>query len=52
MRNAELHGLRGAALEVERLQDDLEAARERVRSWQAKTEDLQAQMDTRAQQER
>lgn len=52
MKNAEIHALRGQVVEVGRLTEDLEAARERNRALQAKTEDLQAQMEKKAQQER
>lgn len=52
MKNTEIHELRGRVVETERLGGELEAARERVRALQAKTEDLQAQMEKRVQQER
>lgn len=52
MKNSEIHGLRSQVVEVGRLTSDLEVARERARALQAKTEDLQAQMEKKAQQER
>ncbi|XP_050699719.1 treacle protein-like isoform X4 [Eriocheir sinensis] len=52
MKNSEIHSLRSQVVEVGRLTDDLDLARERARALQAKTEDLQAQMEKKAQQER
>lgn len=52
MRNSELHKLRAQVTGMEQLERDLEAARERARSLQAKTEDLNAQMDAKAKAER
>lgn len=45
MRNAELHKLRDQVVDRERLIEDLDNARERMRALQAKTEDLNAQME-------
>lgn len=52
MRNNEIHDLRNQVVEKERLSEDLESARLLTRTLQAKTEDLKAQMDTKAQTER
>ncbi|CAL4122504.1 unnamed protein product, partial [Meganyctiphanes norvegica] len=52
MRNNEIHELRNQVVEKERLTEDLETARLLTRTLRAKTEDLQAQMDTKAQTER
>lgn len=52
MRNAEIHDLRGQVVEMDRLTNDLELAREKSKSLQAKTEDLQAQMEKRSMSER
>lgn len=52
MRNAEIHELRGQVVEMDRLTNDLELAREKSKALQAKTEDLQAQMEKRSMSER
>lgn len=52
MRNAEIHELRGQVVEMDRLTNDLEFAREKSKALQAKTEDLQAQMEKRSMSER
>nr|XP_045619779.1 uncharacterized protein LOC123771323 isoform X3 [Procambarus clarkii] len=52
MKNAEIHDLRGQVIEMDRLASDLEVARDRARALQAKTEDLQAQMEKKGLQER
>lgn len=52
MKNAEIHDLRGQVIEMDRLSSELEAARDRAKALQAKTEDLQAQMEKKALQER
>lgn len=52
MKNTEIHNLRGQVAEMGRLSKELEVARERAKSLQAKTEDLQAQMEKRALSER
>lgn len=52
MRNSEVHKLRDQLADKERISEDLDAARERVRALQAKTEDLHAQMEKKLQLER
>lgn len=52
MKNAEIHDLRGQVIEMERLSSELEMARDRAKALQAKTEDLQAQMEKKALKER
>ncbi|XP_068219723.1 CAP-Gly domain-containing linker protein 1-like isoform X3 [Palaemon carinicauda] len=52
MKNSEIHTLRGQVVEMGRLSKELEVARDRAKSLQAKTEDLQAQMEKRALSER
>ena len=52
MRNTELHDLRSKVVDREYMTEELEAAKERIKQLQAKTEDLQAQMDTKSQHER
>ena len=52
MKNSEIHNLRSQVVEVGRLTVDLEGAREKAKALQARTEDLQAQMEKKAQQER
>lgn len=52
MRNSELHKLRAQVTSMEQLERDLEAAKDKARSLQAKTEDLNAQMDAKAKAER
>ncbi|KAK7075984.1 hypothetical protein SK128_017118 [Halocaridina rubra] len=52
MKNTEIHNLRGQVAEMGRLSKELEVARDRAKSLQAKTEDLQAQMEKRALSER
>ncbi|XP_064094859.1 daf-12-interacting protein 1-like isoform X8 [Macrobrachium nipponense] len=52
MKNSEIHTLRGQVAEMGRLSKELEIARDKAKSLQAKTEDLQAQMEKRALSER
>lgn len=52
MRNSELHKLRAQVSGMEQLQRDLDAARQCANTLQAKTEDLNAQMDAKAKAER
>ena len=52
MRNSEIHKLRYQVIDREHMTEELEAARDKIKQLQAKTEDLQAQMDTKSQVER
>ncbi|KAB7508181.1 Microtubule-associated tumor suppressor 1-like protein, partial [Armadillidium nasatum] len=52
MRNSEVHKLRDQLADKERICEELDSARDRVRALQAKAEDLHAQMETKLQLER
>lgn len=52
MRNSEVHKLRDQLADKERICEELDSARDKVRALQAKAEDLHAQMETKLQLER